>query len=75
MKQNRFIIVRKCDIAKFGPAKMKKVKKCKYKKQILSTIILKKDLSLERLCSSSTFYVSCIKAFFAFCCHKFFPSS
>ena len=75
IKQSRFIIIRKCDITKWGPAKMtKNLKKCKHEKQILRTMIWTKDLSLERLCSRSIFYVSCNKAFFAFCCHNFFLS-
>ena len=45
-KQNRFTIVRKCDIAKGGPANITKSKKMQTRK----AMILTKDLSLERLC-------------------------
>ena len=77
MKQNRFIIIRKCDIAKCGPSEITKLKKCKHEKQILSTMILiiTRDLILERSYSTSILYVSCKKAFLAFCFHKFFFSS
>ena len=63
-KQNRFTIIRKCDIAKCGPAKITKANKCKHERQMLSTMILTKDLSLERLCSNSIFYESCNKVCF-----------
>ena len=66
-----FIITRKCGIRKCGPETEKSKKKCKHEKQLLSTMVLTKHFSLERLCSSFIFYVSCKKAFLAFCRHKF----